>query len=400
MDFTVKQPTYGGQPIEKNKKKRANLDIKWQCKIYYDDYTKRLDNAIQEAIDILDSTNSGVTKEEIASRANRVISKSLVNCSSKAFHELASKPKDRKRSRRRIKRQNWWDNELELLFIRVRIAYSAFKDSGWDKSLKDTYTKAKSDFRARKRYNQKLKRSQTYRLIEDLFKSNRVDFWKKIKRLERDVNSINIDLDKIKAEYEKIFTTSNRCSEEEKKDEEKVSEFLAGYSNSTFDTRTDPLSIRLMLDALSLGKSIGVRGVSHEMLKFNGSQKLVEAMAKLFDFMVNNQVCPEVFNVSIIKPLIKDSCKPNDDINNIRPVAVSDAIANLYERFLLIKVKANHQDADQQFGFKVPVVVITPLSCLKSPPELSRVGAKDCMHVPSMLVRHLTKCRDRNSGRK
>ena len=176
MDFTVKQTTNGGQPVEKNKKKRANLDIKWQCKIYYDDYTKRLDNAIQEAIDILDSTNSGVTKEEIASRANRVISKSLVNCSSKAFHELASKPKDRKRSRRRIKRQNWWDNELELLFIRVRIAYSAFKDSGWDKSLKDAYTKAKSDFRARKRHNQKLKSSQTYRLIGDLFKSNRVDF--------------------------------------------------------------------------------------------------------------------------------------------------------------------------------------------------------------------------------
>ena len=110
--------------------------------------------------------------------------------------------------------------------------------------------------------------------------------------------------------YSRRATGAQRRKRKTKK---KLVNFFAGYSNSTFDTRTDPLSIRLMLDALSLGKSIGVRGVSHEMLKFNGSQKLVEAMAKLFDFMVNNQVCPEVFNVSIIKPLIKDSCKPNDE---------------------------------------------------------------------------------------
>ena len=86
------------------------------------------------------------------------------------------------------------------------------------------------------------------------------------------------------------------------------------------------------------------------MLKFNGSDRLTEALALLFDFMIEKQVCPEVFNVSIIKPLIKDANKANDDINNVHPVAVSDAIANLYERFLLQKVNSEHRDVNQQFG--------------------------------------------------
>ena len=88
------------------------------------------------------------------------------------------------------------------------------------------------------------------------------------------------------------------------------------------------------------------------MLKFNGSDRLTEALALLLDFMIEKQVCPEVFNVSIIKPLIKDANKANDDINNVHPVAVSDAIANLYERFLLQKVNSEHRDVNQQFGFR------------------------------------------------
>jgi len=53
---------------------------------------------------------------------------------------------------------------------------------------------------------------------------------------------------------------------------------------------------------LSTGKAVGLRGVSHEMLKHN--IKLYSVLAKLFELMINYKVVPEVFNISMIKPLI------------------------------------------------------------------------------------------------
>lgn len=67
--------------------------------------------------------------------------------------------------------------------------------------------------------------------------------------------------------------------------------------------------------------------------------------------MINYKVQPEVFNLSCIKPIIKDDKKPTDDINNIRPLAVSDCIANLFELVLLNGFQANHIDSPKQFGF-------------------------------------------------
>ena len=59
--------------------------------------------------------------------------------------------------------------------------------------------------------------------------------------------------------------------------------------------------------------------------------------------MINYKVQPEVFNLSCKKP--------TDDINNIRPLAVSDCIANLFELVLLNGFQANHIDSPKQFGF-------------------------------------------------
>jgi len=57
-------------------------------------------------------------------------------------------------------------------------------------------------------------------------------------------------------------------------------------------------------------------------------------------------------NVSIIKPLVKDSNKSTDDINNLRGIAVSDVISNLYESVLDGIVRSYAVTDDKQFGFK------------------------------------------------
>jgi hypothetical protein len=57
------------------------------------------------------------------------------------------------------------------------------------------------------------------------------------------------------------------------------------------------------------------------------------------------QVQPISFNISILKPIIKYNDMSTDDINNTRPVAISDSLQNLnLERVILWKINEAHTD--------------------------------------------------------
>ena len=67
---------------------------------------------------------------------------------------------------------------------------------------------------------------------------------------------------------------------------------------------------------------------------------------------MEHQIVPDGLNLSVIKPIIKDETKENNDISNIRPIAISDSLANLYERIILKEIKKDHTDNKKRFGFK------------------------------------------------
>ncbi|CAF0759118.1 unnamed protein product, partial [Brachionus calyciflorus] len=52
------------------------------------------------------------------------------------------------------------------------------------------------------------------------------------------------------------------------------------------------------------------------------------------------------------KPLVKNPKNSTSDLNNLRPVSVSDCIKNLYERIILNRIEKSHLDHEKQFGFK------------------------------------------------
>jgi hypothetical protein len=119
-----------------------------------------------------------------------------------------------------------------------------------------------------------------------------------------------------------------------------------------FRHKTEHFVIEGLISELKGGKAIGLRGVSNEMVKNCPSSRFVPTLTRFFDCMINEQVLPIGINVSILKPILKSVNKPNDDISNTRPVAISDAIQNLYERLLLWEINGVHKEHSQQFGFK------------------------------------------------
>ena len=57
-------------------------------------------------------------------------------------------------------------------------------------------------------------------------------------------------------------------------------------------------------------------------------------------------------NTTLIRPILKDKLGPSNELNNLRPISISNVLAQLFERILgyyLNEIKKTHQN---QFGYK------------------------------------------------
>lgn len=88
------------------------------------------------------------------------------------------------------------------------------------------------------------------------------------------------------------------------------------------------------------------------MLKYAEIEELYECLAYLYDNIVNNATIPKLFNISFLKPLIKDSTKSSMYINNLRPLSISDVYPAIYEQLILGEIRKQFKDHDKQLGFK------------------------------------------------
>jgi len=279
----------------------------------------------------------------------------------KAHNELNLTIRSQKNSNRN-KKNFWWSVEIKEIYANMKYHYVIYRDSGFKEELKSQYTEQKKLFRTQKRFNIQLRRDKNLRIINDLFNTDKTKFWRKVKKLNKNNNQIDAKLDDIKNQYEKIFNDKNQ-TDKSKNDEakDKFNEILETFRNTGSDpVKLDKHLIRDKIKDLSNRKAIGLTGVSNEMLKYGlqtdviqiENDSLLIAITSLFEGMINHSYCPPLFNTSIIKPIIKDLNKPSDDINNLRGVAVSDVIQNLYESILESIVRKQVKLNKKQFGFR------------------------------------------------
>lgn len=116
--------------------------------------------------------------------------------------------------------------------------------------------------------------------------------------------------------------------------------------NISRDTVTD------IIKNLKNGKAIGFSGVSNEMLKMGNTIQVNDTITYLMNWMINEAVIPKLFNISLLKPLVKDVKKSTDSLTNLRPLSVSDVYSNIFEKIILIEIKKDRTDHIKQFGFR------------------------------------------------
>lgn len=131
-----------------------------------------------------------------------------------------------------------------------------------------------------------------------------------------------------------------------------IAEFKMKKSNKDY-IKLKSNSVRTLIDSSSNGKAVRFSCVSNEMLKYGNTPLVTDTLTYLYEWMINSGSAPEFFNSSILKPLVKDSKKSPDDLNNLRPLSISDVYTTVYEKILLNEVSLDHKDHPKQFGFKV-----------------------------------------------
>jgi hypothetical protein len=117
----------------------------------------------------------------------------------------------------------------------------------------------------------------------------------------------------------------------------------------------DQDSVEKTIKSLKNGKSTGYHGISNEMVKYSinkTNKRMAKCYTSIFNKIIESSQVPDNFNVSIIKPIIKDDKKPSNNKSNLRPVAVSDVSDVCFEKTVAKILRKQCKTNDKQFGFK------------------------------------------------
>ncbi len=346
--------------IKKRKKKKKTY---WNHSIMLEEYKERSEKELMKLNDLKKEIIDAETNiEEILTVGVNEFGAALKRAEIRSSNVVKNNIKKEKKKKKE-KRQNmygfksngksWWDETCTMLFQKMIDAFKQFASNG---NLEEDYEKFKQfrrDFNNQKKFNKKLRRNKQLKNLNDLFKLDREAFWRRIKSMSKKSKKVTAKIEKLEEWFKKQFTERHEINKlEEETNQKLVDEFIKSHESTIFDIVIDKNDIVDALKAMKNGKSVGTHGISYENLKYAANDEVVDMIHVLFTKMINHKVLPKDFNVSIIKPLLKDVTKPANDLGNTRPVAISNALPNLFETILLNHLNRDHVDSPNQFGFK------------------------------------------------
>ncbi len=330
------------------KTKKENKLFDWNDKEFVENYKNRIKSKLESSnyrhmLNELKKCKEKKKSHKLIGDFHKELQSIVIECVTKAHNELNLTLRS-SRMRRRRKVNHWWNDELKDIYEKKKSAYLEYKNSGYDEKLKEKFLEYKRLFKLQKRFNIDVKRNKNLQLINNMFKMNKTNFWRQVKKLNKNNIQIDAKIEDINNDYNNLFNMKHESTKSMSNEcKIKISKLIEDFD--TLDSDNCPLEdaeltqlLREKIKDLSNNKAVGLSGLSNEMLK-NGittttssqedTSSLISSIATLFKAMIANQYVPNFFNFSIIKPLVKDTNKETDNINNLRGIAISDTLQNL-----------------------------------------------------------------------
>ncbi|RMZ94629.1 hypothetical protein BpHYR1_003116, partial [Brachionus plicatilis] len=116
------------------------------------------------------------------------------------------------------------------------------------------------------------------------------------------------------------------------------------HVNETFVnyTRPDTLpffelsQLKKIISKFDKSKVTGFDKISYNLLKNINFVGFYEILLEFFNQLLLFKKIPKNLNTSKINPILKDNLKNSYDLNNIRPISISNCFAQILEKLILI----------------------------------------------------------------
>jgi len=332
-------------------KKELDLDkmvCRWNTNLFKAEYTKEIFR-LNDEIDAVNSDLSNATTRDDnqlqLNRTHNFIHDLLLNSAKQASKKVNKLVIDKK-----LKIEKWWSNDLKMLNSESRKFLSRFRNKGNvdDQILSNLYQKK---FRALHRLE--LQRHENKNIIKlDKLKNRDINsFWKNLKKKLQKKTKVQVEIKQLQEEFTKIFN-DKLIKGDDTIYLAKIDAFNRQYENTKFEYKLDESQMSSIIKDLNNNKAIGINKCSNEMFKYANNTNLLKLITNFFKKSICYGLLPPNFNISIIKPLIKDGKKRSNDQNNIRPISVSDTFCTIFEKLLLVDIGRMHVNNKKQFGFK------------------------------------------------
>jgi hypothetical protein len=205
--------------------------------------------------------------------------------------------------------------------------------------------------------------------LDELRYTNSKQFWSIIDNKINPKSMVETEINETKDEFSKIFN-EKLVTSDDSEDKYEVDQFMEDNMNIIFDEEINEHEIKNIIEELNNGKSIGDKQVSNEMFKYAKETNIVKIIVIVLTLLINFGCMFNKFNISVIRPIIKDYKKSWDSLNNIRPISISDSIHTIIEKWLNDKINEVYKHVPKQFGFRrgysCQHAIVTLLEAIKS----------------------------------
>ncbi len=257
------------------------------------------------------------------------------------------------------KNKTWWSTPWQKQHVLAICSYREWlkvrnQDLPKAAALWKEYIKYKDKARSIKRTNIKLNKKKEFSKLDLDIKHKINEFYNTIKRKIRFRRYIEASIEDLEIMFRSLFNDKlNPNKEDDPLRTGLVNDFINEMdSKHQHEYKIDDKSIKSILARLPNKKAIGYTNMNYEMFKYADRTMMAKLIHELFTDIIRYSTVPRQFNISIIKPLCKDPAKPTYDTANLRPIAISDPLTNIFERLLKIEFNKVYKSDERQFGFK------------------------------------------------
>lgn len=188
------------------------------------------------------------------------------------------------------------------------------------------------------------------RCLSNSFRNDAMKFWQKVKALKKDSNNIEVPMDELKKTFTETFTT--KLIESDDSQAKANVEAKANRIKMTPNTYTiESTDVANIIKRLNIGKLKGYHKVSNECFKYGGIE-ITKAVTAFLNVFMNERMLPTDFNIALLYPIIKNNKGSYEDVNNVRPIQVSDTFNTIFDNIIFNELNKSFDESPMQFGFR------------------------------------------------